>query len=107
MHGNHIEMGIIEAVVDEIHMGVAQILAGVIVGSAKHHGEEGFLLGALLVHVDGIEDLTDAVVVEDLTIERVDGGIDGGLATYIIEKTLGHHCSPEQSGMARLYALIG
>ena len=67
----------------EVEVAATHVLAGVLGGAAEDHGEEGLLLGGLSVHVDVVEESADAVVGEDLAVEDVDGGLDGGGAAKL------------------------
>ncbi len=61
-------------------MPLAHVLAGVVVGAAEGHGQEGLLLGRLLLHIHAFEKLIDAVVGQHLAIENVHRGIHRRLA---------------------------
>lgn len=50
-------------------MRFAHVFAGVVVGAAEGHGEEGFLLGGLFFHVDVVKEFADAVVAQDFSVE--------------------------------------
>lgn len=73
-----IDVRIIESTADETGVAGAHILAAVVGGSAEDHGEEGFLLADLLIHIDVIEEMGDAIVGEDLAVEDIDRSVDGG-----------------------------
>ena len=58
----------------------AQILAGVVFGSAEGHRQKRLLLGDLVLHVGVVKELFNAVVIQDLAVEDADGERDRGLA---------------------------
>ena len=65
MSGNRGEMIAVEALLDEVRVGLAQVLAGVVIGAAEGHGQEGLLLGPLFHHVHIVEVMADGLVRED------------------------------------------
>jgi len=80
MFDDGIEVRVIEAAGDQMGVAAAQVLAGVGDRSAEDHGEEGLLLGDLAVHVDAFKEVRYSRVGEDLAVEEIDGGFDGGSA---------------------------
>ena len=62
----------------ELHlrMGRPHILAAVVHRAAEGEGQEGLLLGTLSIHVDGVEEVRNALVNEHFAVKNIDRGVD-------------------------------
>jgi hypothetical protein len=79
-----IEVGVVQTAGDEGLVAAAHVGAAVVVGAAERHGEEGLLFTDLAVHIDAVKEVADAVVRQNLAIEKVDGGVDCGLTAKLL-----------------------
>lgn len=70
----------------QVGVGRPHVLAAVGIRATEGDREEGLLLGALAVHVDGVEVPADAVVRQHLAIEQVHRRVDCGFPTDLLAK---------------------
>jgi hypothetical protein len=50
------------------------------------HSQEGFLLGALTIHVYVFKEAGNAIVAQDFAVENIDSGFNGGLSSELVKK---------------------
>ncbi len=80
---NRIEVGIIEATLHEMGVGTTHVLPRVVNRPAKGHGEKGFLLGDLVIHIDALKKVADTVIGENLSVEDINSSFDGGCSAQL------------------------
>lgn len=78
-HG--VEVRVVEALFDQFSMRGSHVLTGIVVGATESHREKGGLLGSLILHVGGLKEVRDALITEDLAVEDVYSGLNGGGAS--------------------------
>jgi hypothetical protein len=76
-----VKMTVIKAAFYQVGMTRAHVFAGVIIWATKGHGQEGFLLGSLFVHINVIKKTFDAIVSKNFAVEDINSSVDGGFAT--------------------------
>jgi hypothetical protein len=61
---------------------------------AKGHRQKGLLLANLPIHINALEKVADAVIAQNLPVENVYRGVNGGLSAQLFVQGT-HSSSPE------------
>jgi hypothetical protein len=83
-----VKVRVVQATLNEVGMPCAHVFSGVSNRSTEYHREEGLLFGDLPIHVHIIEEVTDAIVGQNLAVEDIYCGVNGGLTAKLFVERL-------------------